>query len=95
MVTKISITLLILVAFICVGVGASLQYHYMWNMPRTPHPELNRTYPFHVHGAVVYLTKEEYKMLEWLHRIAIISFMIICTIFIILLNKKGKNELKN
>jgi hypothetical protein len=85
---KILITILVIVSFLCLGQNITLQYHYMRNMPKTPHPELNRIHPLDVHGTVVYLTKEEKSKLEWLHYTMVISIMIVLVIFAILANKK-------
>ena len=84
MVIKILITIFAIVAFLCLGIGISLQYHYMWNMPKAPHAELSRIYPLNIHGTVVYLTHNEQTTLQWLHWIIILSsilFLVLLAIY--------------
>ncbi len=50
-------------------------------MPRIPHPEINRIYPINIHGAMVYLTDNEYIFSKWLERLVFILFP---TLFILL-----------
>jgi hypothetical protein len=37
-----------------------LQYEYMHTLPRDPIPEIGSIYPWEMHGAIVYMTKNQY-----------------------------------
>jgi hypothetical protein len=54
---KIGEIILIAVSFACFGFSLSFYYR---NFPRSPQPELGRTYVLNNHGYYTYLTKKEH-----------------------------------
>ena len=58
---------LLTVSLLCLISDVFLNYHYAYNLPHVPVPELEREYPLHVHRTIVYLTKRESLQLEWLY----------------------------
>jgi hypothetical protein len=63
---KIIISFMLVVTFTCLGLYVYLELDYMHSMPRAPQSELNRIYPLNIHGTVVYITKEQDSLLNWL-----------------------------
>jgi hypothetical protein len=37
-----------------------LEYEYMHRLPRSPMPDIESIYPWNMHGAVVYMTRNQY-----------------------------------
>lgn len=66
LVKRFAAVLLIALGLGCFAFHAGLVVHYSNVLPRTPQPQLGRTYPINNHGTVVYLTEHEQSELTWL-----------------------------
>ncbi|MFA7239237.1 MAG: hypothetical protein WC091_03930 [Sulfuricellaceae bacterium] len=51
-----------------------LNLSYQRNLPRSPQPNIGRTFPHNVHGSVVYLTESEKNQLDVLFWIDLVFF---------------------
>ncbi len=82
-VTRLLYKKLIKIATIClwtIGMAGmcalgSIEINYMHTMPRAPQPQVERTYQWNAHGAIVYITRDQYVILYRLRGLFILSFI--------------------
>jgi hypothetical protein len=66
MLRKALISVLIIIFFLCMGWGVFIHLFYAYSMPRSPQPQLGRTYQMTVnHGYVVYVTEMEFRRADF------------------------------
>jgi hypothetical protein len=63
---KIMTILLIASAGSSLILCAYLMLYYMRTMPGSPHPDIGQVCPLNIHGAIVYITKQQDSFLTWL-----------------------------
>ena len=81
---KIIVVTLLAIFFCCLTSWIYFNYHYAYNMPRSPQPESAREYPFNVHGTIVYLTEKESAQLNWLYTIGMIAGLSGASLYVVL-----------
>ncbi len=63
---KVLLLLMVVIMFACFIAGVYLQYKFIYTLPETPQSSIGRIYQLNVHGSIVYLTRGEHLLLEWL-----------------------------
>jgi hypothetical protein len=70
----------ICVTFIFLGSLVYFDLDYAYTKPRVKQPEFGRIYNHNVHGTIVYLTKQEDSLLQWLF-FTMVVFIIISIVY--------------